>query len=263
MDSQARMSQTFRGVMPTALLLCLLVQVQANCAPALANLKDLSQIEKRLAAAYSAQHLPATKRQLAVIRKELEGAPVKERATVLRRLAEATKWGTPERAAAYYVCAWYGVKYERCRDYLLNCFFWIERGFYRRYGKQPPPFCWAEDTVPLLYELYEHNHDFRLLHELVTGHSDGCGAEALHRLRIDSLTNHPRGVLHVTRISEQARRFALDVLSDRFYSREQAKDMKRAKTIFAASARRVAADPEDPLRTTARRLLNEASELHK
>jgi len=244
-------------------LACLSLLPSVTRASSLSDLSDLPGIEKRLTTAYVSRYQAAIRHELKLIARSLESSPVRKRAGVLRDLAGKTRCGSPERAAAYYVCAWYGVNYERCRDYLLNAFFWIERGFYRKYLKQPPPFCWQEDTVSLLYELYERNYDFRLLHDIVTGRSDGCGAEAIDVVRTQALGDHPRGMLHVARMSRSGRSLALEVLTTQYRTQASRESLKRARSIFPAYVRRVAADRKDPLRRTAQSLLREANSLRK
>lgn len=194
----------------------------------------------------------AIRKEIALIKKALAGVPESQRVSVLTELGKQTKWGTPERAVAYLVSAWYGANYERCRDYLLNSFFWG--------AKQPYPFIWAEDTVGMLYWVYEKNHDFKLLHDLLTGNSDGAGATALIGLALDAIKNHPRGVLHVADISGKGRKVALSALSQHpnWFFRKGDEENKR---IFRAYTTRVAADSKDPLYKTAKSLLEESRRL--
>ena len=239
-----------------AILLCSCVAPSVLASGSLANLEDLRPIQRRLTTIYIDTYHPAIRREVELIRRKLKAAPVAQRPRVLQTLAEQTRWGTPERATARYVCARYGVDYERSRDYLLNAFFWYG---YRLHPPKPAPFSWAEDTVYLLYDLYERNHDFRLLHDLVTGDADAAGGEAIDDVRTRALQEHPRGMLHVAAMSGQARGLAESVLSGEYRSGADGETNNRVMRIFRAYVRRVSADPKDPLYATARRLLRHAA----
>ena len=250
-----------KRLFPVVVVLVLVLLLSTPSSPRdISNLSDLPQLEKRLSSAYDQQ--PGTRQEIVYIRKALTGTPVSRRGSMLHGIAAKTRWGTPERATAYYVCAWYGVDYDMCRDYLLNTLFW------KRYYSHRPypmfPYCWAEDTFVLLYDLYERNHDFRLLHEMVTkrsgkGFADGCGAETLDFLTVQAFADHPRGMLHVAAMSSLGRELATKALTRRLQGTEvDQESFDKAHSVFPSYVRRVAADRKDPLYGIARSLLKSA-----
>jgi len=207
----------------------------------------------------------AIRRELGLIKAGLKSVPESQRSKVLARLTRQTTWGSPERATACLVSAWYGADYIRSRDYLLNAFFWGVRGFDQGPGK-PFPFEWAEDTVRLLYKVYEKNYDFRLLHDLLTGCADGAGATAISYLGVDAAKDHPRGILHISSMSRVGRSIALIALSkypDGSFGECDEKHNAPAKRVFRAYTIRVASDPADPLQKTAAGLLKESAAMDK
>ncbi len=236
---------------------CLLASSKAVHAKTLSDLSDLPKIERlaREGIGGDARTDTVVRHELELIRKSLQKVPTAKRARVLHDLAQKTKWGTMERATAFLVCAWYHVDYERSRDYLINCFFYAERRF-----DGPGPLGWAESTVFVLYALYEHNHDFRILHELVTGHSDGAGAGALAEVKVKAILEHPRGILHVATMSRQGRQISLDTLTRNLDAFDV--DKSRAYAVYSAYVRRVASNKRDPLAVTAQSLLREAAILN-
>ena len=232
------------------------------CASAtLSDLSDLARVEKMCGSAMVPDigDRSGVPRELSLIRKTLTRTRPSERSQALHELAQQTKWGTPERLAAYYVCAWYGVDYVPCREYLLNTFYWE----FSKWGHSPPS-SWAEDTLSLLYILYQRNHDFRLLHEMVTKrsgtrHTDGCGSETLDCITVDAFAKHPRGMLHVAAMSDSGNQLAVEALTKNLKGIEvDQESFDKAYSVFAPYVRRVAADREDPLSGLARSLLKSA-----
>jgi hypothetical protein len=231
-----------------------LVATVGNCSASIITHKSFEDMRKQ-EAQWSRYLPPAGQRELALIGKMIDSTPRSRRAEALGRMARATKWGSPERAAAYCVCAWYGVNYARSRDYLLNVLFWS--GIGHRFSSYPQAV--NEDTVDILYHIYERNHDFVLLHELLVHGGDGAVGEVLDVLRVDALRDHPRGVLHSAAISQSGFNLALSVLMNQFIADVDREELDRVRRVFNVYIRRVAADRQDTLNTIARKLLRKSS----
>ncbi len=203
------------------------------------------------------------------MRGKLGSAPASQRPAILRELARRTKWGTPERYAFVYVCAWYGVDYATCIRYLTNVARWWELGFEDAYRKKwhveryndstgtYTPFSYLEEDHVLLYELYQHNRDFQLLHDILTTRSDGAGAEVIMSLTADCIEKHPRGMLHVACISSKGHDLAVDLLTGKDDSSAfiSMMDTLPACWFSGHTLKRVAADAKDPLGPLAKELL--------
>jgi hypothetical protein len=190
------------------------------------------------------------------VRDELTQTPVGERRKVLNMLSDQTKWGTSQRFIAYYVCAWYGVNYDRTRDYLLHSAFWWEW----RIGPQARrPFSFDDVSIDLLYALYEHNHDFKILHDILTTKSDAGTGELLVGLTENAVAKHPRGVLHVAEMSDKGRNLACKLLHlsphDENHPLYILYDTEESLKAFRIYVIRVAKDPKDPLSALAKKLL--------
>ncbi|MHB1457740.1 MAG: hypothetical protein ACYC0V_12600 [Armatimonadota bacterium] len=231
----------------------LFIGSSSRAGASLSTLSDLPRIEKDcIAVADNANETKSVKKELILIRKSLKAAPAHDRSLVLRRLCNKTKWGTPERMVAYYVSAWYGVNYTRCRDYLFNYAFHNYTSF-----EKPEHYdlMW-EAKFDLLYQLYEHNHDFKLLHDLFIAHTGEHMGEMLWDMRVDAITNHPRGVLHVAAISNEGQKTLIEELIDS-YEIDPSASYKEInyRELFLIYCRRVAEDSNDPLREIAKRIL--------
>ena len=187
--------------------------------------------------------------------KKLSAVPVEKRAAILREFAQSTKWGTEERFIACYMCAWYGVDYTRTRDYLRNVTFW----FYWKNGPQMTdkagdefPFSFDDVSIDCLYALYEHNHDFQLLHDIITTQADAGTETAIIGFTAEAISDHPRGILHVAGISPKGWRFVYSLVHN-----EASPDMELGYTGAELKPyfKKVAADRTDPLAPIAQDLL--------
>ncbi|MBI3948048.1 MAG: hypothetical protein HY321_19180 [Armatimonadetes bacterium] len=194
----------------------------------------------------------AARRMFGRIRSDFSGAGLADRRRMLRTMLAQSKWGSGERAAACAVSVWYGVEYKRCRDYLLNVFFRLEKYGGRLQHRMPPPYGFDEETVDFLYDLYRNNHDFWLLHQMFTLSSDGAGAAVLSSTRVDAMRKHPRGVLRAAALSEKGLE-AVRYWGFGFVRWQEGGDSP--PTEFRAYVRRVAGDSKDPLRGIAERLM--------
>lgn len=240
------------------IILCLVISLlcpTSRVCASLADLSDLSKIEKScLDEASDDGNTNNIKKELVLIRKSLTTAPAYNRPFVLRRLYSETKWGTLERIAAYYISAWYGIDYRRCRDYIFNFAFHYDSVLMKLQSFNITQEC----GLDLLYQLYQHNHDFRLLHNLFIKKSGEHKGEMLYDIRLDAITNHPRGVLHVAAMSNEGRKALIEEL---IYSYEidPSASYKEIhyRELFLMYCRRVAKDSNDPLREAARRILRE------
>lgn len=201
----------------------------------------------------------AVRGQLKIMRDGAVSAAPEDRDKVLLSLRNKTTWGSVERSVAYYVCAWLGVDYSRCREYLLNTAFWWERGF-EKPNTTAPHGWWVEFGAEMLYDMYEYNLDFKLLHDIVTTRSDAARAELLIGIQDECLVKHPRGLLHTAEISREGYDDVVFLLSvgqeDYMFSDENLK-------VFRAYAQRVASDAKDPLQKLTARLLADAKRTQK
>lgn len=229
------------------------------------DLRELGKIEQSLS--FGGPSGMAVKSVFASVRREIMQHPKSDQRAFLWGMARKTKWGSPQRYTTYYLCAWYGVRYKTCRDYLLNVAYWWERGLEDRYKSQQHrardtyiPFGHSEDSSVLLYELYEHNHDFKLLHDIVTTESDGAGAEVICSIISQALERHPRGMLHVAELSKKGHDLAVKLLkcSAADYDNDTFIMMLDPSSVqvFMTYVGRIASDAADPLSKLARRLQN-------
>ena len=240
------------------LLLALCVPCCAFAAQQSSSLSDLQQfstIENAMPFGDSSEP-GEIQSYLRSIQAKLAKTPVSERAETLKDVSDQTKWGTYQRFVAYYVCAWYGVNYNRTRDYLIHTAFWWEWGI----GPQSQrPFSFDDVCIYMLYVLYEHNHDFKILHDILTTKSDAGTSQLIVCFTERAIAKHPRGVLHVAEMSEKGRDLAWKLLhlspDDEnhplyilYYTEESLK-------TFRIYVTRVANDPEDPLCALAKGLL--------
>lgn len=253
------------AVLPVALILLCATASNADLS-SLNDLSDLAKLEKMCVNAPPTSEYRSPEKQIrqefALIKKGLSGTTVADRPAKLSELAKNTKWGTPERAAAYYVCAWYGVDYQSSRDYLLNSVLWLDRGYYK--SSNLHPYAWIDMGPVLLYKLYEHNLDFHLLHDLMLGREDAAVAEALTACKIDAFWKHPRGVLHMAEISPEGHEYVVHALRKRTGDPNLDcwfDDDKERGSVFADYVSRVAADTKDPLQPLAKGLLRDAKRM--
>lgn len=224
------------------------------------DIKELEKIEKILSVGLDDENTAVIKKELSLIEVKLKEIPVSKRGATLKYLAEQTKWGTTERYAAYYTCAWYGVNSVRCREYLTNATFWWERGFakdYDNYEEYPAGF--GDLGVDFLYKLYEHNHDFKLLHDIVTTQSDAGVAESIAFHTYRALFDHPRGILHIAEISDDGREFVISLLKyppgDVSNPIAYMADSEDSIGFFRTYLQRVSKDRSDPLCKLAKDIL--------
>lgn len=222
--------------------------------PPLSDLKSFDTIEKLMP--FDPRETYPERDYLHSLRDELAKAPVEKRAGLLDKLAQQTKWGTHQRFISYYVCAWHHINYNRTRDYLIHCAFWWE---WKIDLESAPPFSFQDVSVDLLYALYERNHDFQILHDILTTASDAGTAELIVGLTEDATEKHPRGVLHVAEMSKKGRILACQLLhlppSDRDHPLHILYGTESALKTFRVYVTRVASDPKDPLCLLAKGLL--------
>jgi hypothetical protein len=199
------------------------------------RLSDLRVIEKHFREWGAPDEIKAVCHELWVIRKHLRTAPVYKQREVLHRLVAKTKWGTRERAAASYVSVWYGVDYPRSKRYLMNVAFWpYGSGMSIEY-----PFSWGESgAIDMLFRLYDHNHDFHLLHDLFIRHAGDDPGETLDQNKDAAFAKHPRGLLHVAAISKAGYD---EVIRETGYLTA---DIRKRFLLYC---RRIAQDRTDPL----------------
>ena len=238
---------------------------------AINGIQDLPGIERMLSmpghqGPVADRNRPAIQEAFAAMKTQLGKAAPAARPGILKSMADGTKWGSPERYVVYYVCAWYGVDYKNCIGYLTNVACWWERGFEKAYKAKFHverfdydagtvfPFSYQEMDFRLLYALYERNQDFRLLHDIVTNHSDGAGATVITSVTADAAKKHPRGLLHVAAISNKGHRLVAGVLGGASIPIRTMEDRSGLRG-YRAYVGRVAADLKDPLKDTAARLL--------
>lgn len=240
----------------------------------LADLKDFAKIEKMmpLRGEEEPQNGPsdqyyflskAIRADIRSLHKQLSSVSVEKRADILRAHARATKWGSSERFVDYYICAWYGVDYAKTIDYLKHVTFWWEWGIGRDMTDKNGehfPFSFDDVCVDLLYALYVHNHDFRLLHDVITTPSDAGTAEVIMCLRSDAIRKHPRGVLHVAGISHKGWRLVYDFLHTQT---DPNLDLAYTRSKLSPYFKKVAADPTDPLSSLAKDLLKARPKNHR
>lgn len=241
------------------LISCLIALVSA-IAYSLGNLKELGKLEKSCLYAAEKEDIPAIKREFSTINNTLKVLPESKRAAALSRLAAATKWGTVERASAYYVCAWYGVNYRQCRNYLLHSAFWWESS--RAKDNQTRPFCWQENGFDLLYKLYEHNNDLWILHDLMIYTSDGAGATVLYSIKVDAIQKHTSDVLRTARLSKRGEESVVQMVAgkgrmgDVFHY-----DFEGGNRPLQIYVRRTASNPKNPMHSLAKHILEKARTL--
>jgi hypothetical protein len=240
-------------------LLVLLVPGSASTpppSPNLSDLKDLSKIEKMIPLGDN-KYSSEIRREFKSLREALTKTPVAQRPDALNKLAQQTKWGTSQRFIVYYVCAWYGVNYVSTRDSLTHAAFWWE--WYIGRPEDQHPFSFDDVSVDLLYALYEHNHDFKILHDILTTQSDAGTAELIIGFTDDAIVKHPRGVLHVAGMSAKGRSLAYDLLHlsprDENHPLYILYGTEDSLKKFRAYVTRVANDPKDPLNPVAKDLL--------
>ncbi len=219
------------------------------------DMKEFGTIEKLTP--FSGNGTPGPEQvYLRSLRDNLAEVPVRERANVLNGLSGETKWGTSQRFIAYYVCAWYGVNYHKVRNYLTHAAFWWE---WRIGPESDRPFSFDDVSIDLLYALYEHNHDFKILHDILTTRSDAGTSELIVGLTEEAVAKHPRGVLHVAELSTKGHNLVSKLLhlspqdeNNPLYILYGTEDSLKAFRTYVA---RVANDPKDPLSALARELL--------
>lgn len=237
------------------LVLCVPCSAVAKQSANLSDLKDFNTIEKSMPFDRHEKPLPE-QLYLRSLQHELVQAPTSERVALLKKLSEQTKWGTYQRFIAYYVCAWYGINYTRTRNYLIHTAFWWE---WHIGPESQHPFSFDDVSVDLLYALYEHNHDFRILHDILTTKSDAGTAELIVGFTEDAIAKHPRGVLHVAGMSAKGRDLAYKLLhlsprneNHPLYILYGTEDSLKTFRIYVT---RVANDSKDPLNSLAKDLL--------
>ncbi|MEN6372475.1 MAG: hypothetical protein ABFD64_10745 [Armatimonadota bacterium] len=221
----------------------------------LSDLKDFGTIEKLM---LFGEHEKPRPEQLYLrsLRDELTKTPASERADLLRKLADETKWGTYQRFMAYSVCVWYGIDYTKTRDYITHATFWWE---WKIGTDADEPFNLSDVGIDFLYALYERNHDFKILHDIITTKSDAAVSELIIGFTLDAVEKHPRGVLHVAAISEKGRDLAWKLLH--LSPRDEDHPLyilyytEDALNGFRAYVTKVANDPKDSLSSLAKRLV--------
>lgn len=229
----------------------------------LADLKAIGHIEKLMPLGDNKES-DSIRQELKLLHDKLAATPVESRADVLNDAAAQTKWGTWQRYVVYYVCAWYGVNYTATKSYLTHAAFWWE---WQIGPESSHPFSFDDVSVDLLYYLYEHNHDFQILHDILTTQSDAGTEEVIVCFTEEAIGKHPRGVLHVAELSAKGRDLVCKLLHvppqdddnpvSMLYGRES------SCREFRACVRRVARDPKDPLSKLAADLLKPAPKRRK
>lgn len=238
-------------------------------ASGLNDISDLSRTTLRFGNSNGSSEEKAQYRESTQIRQALRAAPISDRERVLARISRQTKWGTPERAVAYYISAWYGVNYQQCRDYLMNVTFWDYRFSVDQEKSRQSPFAWDNGVggVDLMFQLYKHNQDFKLLHDILLENGDAGMHEILDTLKFEAFQKHPRGVIHAAALSDEGRMSVTQMIIDPYnliwnggaLPNDDAIPTGHDKEQFLSYCRKVANDPNDPLRNTAKRLLSDTS----
>lgn len=184
----------------------------------------------------------------------MKATPRHKRREVLRTAAMHTKWGSPERLAAYYLCAWYGINYRQSRDYLVRAAYWYEWGYAKSGGL---PVTWPESVGPL-YALCEHNRDTAIADVLLTTTRDAAAGYSSEDIELKLYKHHPRIVLSAARLSWICRSNAIEMISGRHFINTGDYSIG---TQFARYCRRVSSNYRDPLRLIASSLLTDAQRL--
>lgn len=232
----------------------------------LSNLNEFKSIEKAMFVADKEEQSssdPVNSNQLCPeaqylwsLQKSLSKVPVRNRADLLIKLNRKTHWGSYQRYISSYVCAWYHVNYTRSRNYLFHAAFWVSSqiGPYNSH-----PFSFDDVCVDQLYALYERNHDFKVLHDLITTQSGAHTGEMIVCFTEEAITKHPRGILHVANISAKGHNFVSRILNlspdDDNHPLFILGGTEKSIKTFRTYTTRVANDPKDPLCAQARSLL--------
>ncbi len=239
-----------------SLMLCISSVCLAEKNPDLSDLGGLTTIEKLMRFDSKGKTWPE-QLYFVSLRDKIKQAPVNKRADVLNTLAKQTKWGTYQRFIAYYVCAWYGVSYIVSRNYLIHAAFWWE---WKIGSSTEEPFCFQDLSIDFLYALYEHNHDFQILHDILTTKGDAAIGEIIVCLTQDAIVKHPRGVLHIADISAKGYDIVYKLLhlppcdeNNPIFILCSTEDSLKA---FSNYITRVANDKKDPLSSLAKDLLH-------
>ncbi len=182
----------------------------------------------------------------------LNNVPPSDRVDLLLKLAKETKSGSYQRFVCSYVCAWYNVNYIKARDYLIHSAFWWE---WHIGNEKQHPYSFDDVCIDYLYALYERNHDFKILHDILTTQSDGAIAELIEGFVDETIEKHPRGLLHVADLSAKGHKLVYNILNLPPDDMTQPYGTDKSLRTFRIHITRVANDPKDPLCTQARSLL--------
>jgi|GEM_PF-7088657 len=185
----------------------------------------------------------------------LSNVPVSNRADLLLKLAKETKSGSYQKFVSCYVCAWYNIDYINARNYLIHSAFWWE---WHIGNEKQHPYSFDDVCIDYLYALYERNHDFKILHDIITTQSGAGTGELIEGFTDEAIGKHPRGVLHVADLSAKGHNLVYKIINLSTNDENHPLYISCTKAnlrTFRTYINRVANDPKDPLCVQARSLL--------